>query len=218
MNRINVGCGRSPTNGWKNYDNSPTVRLARFGPLPKLFATLRILTKEQTAFLEFCQANEISWANAVARIPEPDHSLDVVYSSHMVEHLDGIQARQFLAEASRVLKPGGILRLAVPDLRSHVDSYLESGDADALVRATGLSRSSPSGLAGRLRALLIGDRGHKWMYDGPSLCKLLTQAGFNDPRILPPGETTIAAPGELDLRERYPESVFVEATRPAFHA
>src|ERR1017187_7759928 len=36
--RINVGCGRRPTNGWENVDNSPSLKLARF---PAIVAVLR---------------------------------------------------------------------------------------------------------------------------------------------------------------------------------
>ena len=49
------------------------------------------------------------------------------------------------------------------------------------------------------------------MYDGKSLCNLLSSAGFEEPRILETGLTTIPDPGMLDLKERSPESVFVEA-------
>ena len=49
------------------------------------------------------------------------------------------------------------------------------------------------------------------MYDGKSLCNLLSSAGFEEPRILETGLTTIPDPGMLDLKERSHESVFVEA-------
>jgi hypothetical protein len=52
------------------------------------------------------------------------------------------------------------------------------------------------------------------MYDGPSLCRLLEQQGFRDVRVWPAGETGIPIPGDLNLRERSPESVFVEARKP----
>ena len=43
---------------------------------------------------------------------------------------------------------------------------------------------------------------------------MLTAVGFEDARVLPDGITGIANPGSLDLAERSPESVFVEARRP----
>ena len=52
------------------------------------------------------------------------------------------------------------------------------------------------------------------MYDDKSLCKLLSSAGFTEPKILEAGLTTIQDPGMLDLKERSLESVFVEACNP----
>ena len=49
-------------------------------------------------------------------IPASDNSLDVVYHSHMLEHLTNTEGIQFLKECNRVLKPGATMRLLVPDL------------------------------------------------------------------------------------------------------
>ena len=51
------------------------------------------------------------------------------------------------------------------------------------------------------------------MYDEGSLCALLKDAGFVEARALPPGQTTIANPGALNLREREEESLYVEAEK-----
>jgi predicted SAM-dependent methyltransferase len=51
------------------------------------------------------------------------------YSSHMLEHLTPEVAGCVLKEAFRVLQSGGILRLAVPDLRLFVADYLATGEA-----------------------------------------------------------------------------------------
>jgi glycosyltransferase involved in cell wall biosynthesis/SAM-dependent methyltransferase len=67
-------------------------------------------------------------------VPFKDASFDVVYHSHLLEHLDSADAELFLLECLRVLAPNGILRLAVPDLEGIARSYLrcleqaESGD------------------------------------------------------------------------------------------
>ena len=51
------------------------------------------------------------------------------------------------------------------------------------------------------------------MYDAPSLIRLLERHGFREAMTLPTGETTITDPGELNLREREEESLYVEAVR-----
>jgi hypothetical protein len=53
------------------------------------------------------------------------------------------------------------------------------------------------------------------MYDGASLARLLSEAGFADAAVMPPGKTRIEDPGELDLEERAAESVYVEAVQPS---
>jgi hypothetical protein len=55
-----------------------------------------------------------------------------------------------------------------------------------------------------MKWVLIGPRHHLWMYDGSSLAKLLHEAGFADVVIMPPGETNIADPGDLDPCTRAP--------------
>ncbi len=50
--------------------------------------------------------------------------MDAVYHSHLLEHLRADEARAFLGECWRVLKPGGVLRIAVPDLEGIARAYL----------------------------------------------------------------------------------------------
>lgn len=61
-------------------------------------------------------------------IPLPDNSVEVVYHSHLLEHLSRNEAASLVSECRRVLVPGGILRVAVPDLEEIVRAYLENLD------------------------------------------------------------------------------------------
>lgn len=206
--RVNIGCGATPTPGWVNLDNSWTVRLSR---APR-WLRARLLGPEQLAFSEAAARGGVRHASAL-RLPFAAGSVEVAYASHMFEHLDRGEARAFLAELRRVLAPGGLVRLAVPDLRRLVDEYQRTGDADRLLAASYLAQERPRGLAGTLRLLLVGPRHHAWMYDEPSLVRLLGAEGFVDARAVPPGQTGIREPGALDLREREDESIYVEARR-----
>jgi hypothetical protein len=69
----------------------------------------------------------------------------------MLEHLDRNQAILFLREARRVLRSGGVLRIAVPDILRRVQQYLESRDADAFFAATLLAAPSPQNLLQRMQ-------------------------------------------------------------------
>lgn len=59
-----------------------------------------------------------------APLPLGDGTCAVAYSSHLLEHLDRDAGRSLVAELFRVLVPGGILRLAVPDLEAVARLYL----------------------------------------------------------------------------------------------
>jgi SAM-dependent methyltransferase len=212
--RVNIGCGTTPTEGWLNLDNSLTVRLARRPVLLSGLQAAGLLSRQSLGLAVAARQENIRYADAVRRIPCPDGSAEAVYSAHMIEHLDRGEARRFLGEARRVLAPGGVLRLAVPDLWLLVHDYLSTRDADDFVLRTYLAWPRPAGLAARARAAVAGPRHHLWMYDGPSLIRLLCRTGFADVAVAPPGETRITDPGSLDLKERLDESIYVEAVRP----
>jgi predicted SAM-dependent methyltransferase len=203
---LNVGCGGSPTPGWVNIDNSPTVRLAAF---PWLWP---LLPPPSRSFAQRAHDFGVIWGTAT-RLPQKDGLADALYSSHMMEHLDRREAAVFLKEALRVLRPGGVLRLALPDLGRSVTDYLEHRDADRFVTEIFMGTVRPHTPAQWLRHIITGPRHHLWMYDGPSLVRLLTNAGFVSARVLAPGETMIPDAQALNLAEGG-DSVFVEAIRP----
>jgi predicted SAM-dependent methyltransferase len=61
--------------------------------------------------------------NLLAGLPFPANYFDAVYSSHVLEHFTLEQAISLLREALRVLKPGGVIRIVVPDLEATVQEY-----------------------------------------------------------------------------------------------
>jgi predicted SAM-dependent methyltransferase len=58
-------------------------------------------------------------------LPFGSETFDVVYHSHVFEHLRPSETSPFLTEIKRVLKQGGIMRVVVPDLERIVQIYLE---------------------------------------------------------------------------------------------
>ncbi len=212
--QVNVGCGLSPTPGWLNFDNSPSVRFARLPVVSYALRALGLLTANSAELAEMGQSGSVRFANAARRIPCASGSVAAIYSSHMIEHLDRAEARAFLAEVMRVLRPGGVIRIAAPDLTRLISDYLASGDADKFIAGSYLGLERPAGLRAWVRWIVVGPRHHLWMYDGESLTRLLREAGFADAAAVPPGSTRITEPGQLDLWERAVESVYVEAVRP----
>ena len=213
MSKINIGCGISPTPGWENYDNSLSLVVVRFPILNHMLKLLGLLNEAQLRGIKYHESSPIiiKRANAARAIPKADMSVRVIYTSHMLEHLDREEALAFLREAFRVLCPGGIIRISVPDLLKITNEYASSGDADQFMQRLNIISPNPKTWRHAIQHLLVGARGHQWMYDSKSLCRLLTSAGFKNPTVLPPGRTTIPAPGDLNLYERSDESLYVEA-------
>jgi predicted SAM-dependent methyltransferase len=111
-----------------------------------------------------------------------DGALSHVYADNMIEHVPLAGARVFLSEAHRCLRPGGVIRLVTPDVRTHVDMYLKGGDdvvhgplADEY-RALGVVIEHPIDM---LRTP-IGEFGHHagYVYDFETLDAELRAAGF----------------------------------------
>lgn len=214
MIMVNLGCGTSPIPGFLNFDNSLSVKLASHFLLSKILFKFGLLDSSQMSFIKFCKVNDIKWADATTCIPLSSNSVSVLYSSHMLEHLDKHEAKLFLSEATRVLCPGGLIRLALPDLSKLIDHYNVHKDANKFLDLTLLCHPNPKGFFEKIRTVILGNRHHLWMYDGRSLADLLMMNGFVDAQIMPSGQTNIKDYGFLDLNEREDESVYVEAFKP----
>jgi len=61
-------------------------------------------------------------------LPYPGETFDAAYALHIIEHLTPAEGQSFVNELSRVLKPGGILRISTPDLEDIARSYLRQLD------------------------------------------------------------------------------------------
>jgi len=110
-----------------------------------------------------------------------DGALSHVYADNMIEHVPLAGGRVFFAEAYRCLRPGGVIRLVTPDVRTHVELYLKGGDvvrsnlADEY-RSLGVVIEHPIDM---LRTP-IGEFGHHigYVYDFETLDAELQRAGF----------------------------------------
>lgn len=65
----------------------------------------------------------------------PNNYADLVYACHLLEHIRHTAVRQTLWEWRRVLKPGGVLRLSVPDFDKLLEIYQSShGDITTILK------------------------------------------------------------------------------------
>lgn len=168
-------------------------------------------------------------------IPARDATVDVVYHSHVLEHIDRADAPGFMSEIHRVLKPGGIQRIVVPDFEQLARRYVEAfGDEghesrvadmiEQIVRRQAAGTAAQRPLRRRVENALLGDarkRGetHQWMYDRLTLGALLERSGFTAISVVDhetsriPGWNDLGLDAEPDGRPYKPDSLYMEAER-----
>jgi SAM-dependent methyltransferase len=169
---VQYGCGICAPGGWLNFDASPRLRLER---MPAVRGLLRATTG-----LLF--PPNVQFGDIVRGLPVPEHSACGIYCSHVLEHLARNELSTALRNTLRILRPGGIFRLVVPDLHWRALRYVAdvaSGKhfaADQFMSAVG-SRCGRRGIISLARDY-FGHSAHLWMYDFISLKPKLEDAGF----------------------------------------
>lgn len=202
--KVNLGCGLAIAPGWVNVDGSLNALISSWPTaahklLYKATGANRYYTCE-----EYCSllGDHVFVHHDLARgLPFIDDSVDVVYSSHFLEHLHRGDAQNLLNESYRVLKKGGMVRVCIPDLAYAISLY-DQGEAakERMLQSYFFVDDKASYYAV-----------HKYMYDFELLEKALKAAGFGDIRkcSYQQGET----PDLTVLDNRPDESLFVEARK-----
>jgi predicted SAM-dependent methyltransferase len=112
--------------------------------------------------------------------PVAADSVDAIWSSHNLEHLQRHEVPLALGEFRRVLKPHGLLLLTLPDLQQVARLVVE----DRLEDSAYISQSGPimplDMIFGHTASLALGNQfmAHRSGFTGRSLHKLLVEAGF----------------------------------------
>jgi predicted SAM-dependent methyltransferase len=146
--KLNVGCGTDYKEGWINIDNNSDDNIQKL---------------------------DLNW-DLRYPLPFPEESVDFIFNEHFLEHLtveEGLRAnRDFL----RVLKKGGILRVATPDLESVVDRYLHVPlSEDTIIRDFNYTNiKTPA----EWMNMSFSFWGHRWLYDWEEIVRRLNEAGF----------------------------------------
>lgn len=144
-----------------------------------------------------------NFLDATGRWPLEDGSVSHVYADNMIEHIPLDAARAMLAEAYRCMRPGGVIRLVTPDLRSHVELYLAGassldGTVAAHYRDCGLEVEHPIDLV----RIPIASFGHHtgYLYDFDTLESELKRAGFHSATQHELGQSDDPTLAGLDVR------------------
>lgn len=127
----------------------------------------------------------------------PDGCVEEIRASHILEHFSFRDAEIALKEWFRVLKPGGLIRVAVPDI------------------------AKAAALEGQLKAFVLmggqtdDDDFHRSAYDEQILGSYLNQAGFEDIRYWESdGRDTSSHPASLNLQGTKPLGIKMKPNDP----
>ncbi len=167
----NLGCGLLCLPRGKNIDGSFTAffDLRRFSFLNK------ILYKPagSSIFYSFKEYNEIIKNSRLLFFdlrngaPFPNNSLDVIFSSYFLKHLNKNDGRKFLKDCYRTVKEGGMMRLMIPDLdiafRMYQNDQVEEMEDPFFYNSDGQDFHS-----------------HKYNYNFTTLQKILSSCGFKN--------------------------------------
>jgi len=200
---VNLGSGIHPAAGWINVD-SAWCAVAASLPRPIMRLAYRWSSSNgQFSFEDYLaklRANRYIFHNLEHSVPFTDGCVDFAYSSHSLEHLPVRRAEHLCREVFRVLKPGGVFRVCVPDLRIACQEYAKGHTDAALILLFG--SPEPTYYAA-----------HKWMYDAETLTSVLRDAGFVniEERCFRQGATP-----QLDELDNYEGvTLRIEATKPS---
>lgn len=207
---LNLGCGLAAPEGWINIDRSPNLYLDRVRPLKRTLHRAGLLQDAHMA----PWPDNIRRVDIRKRLPFETGSVDGVYSSHTLEHLYLDEAQRVLGECRRVLRTGGVLRLALPDASEFARELvtgLERGEDGAgrefnrMIGGHPTSRPTPK----RRVMKLLASPPHRWQPTPDLVHDLLIEAGFGtvQPRNFQDGELP-----DLKSVEHRERSLFVEAT------
>jgi predicted SAM-dependent methyltransferase len=144
-------------------------------------------------------------------LPFATGSVEAIYSEHFFEHLDyggadDSEARTFLRECRRVLSPGGLLDVVVPDAAGIVEEYVRRFEQPFPKHAWWGPNWCDTPLH-CVNYVFRQGREHKYAYDEETLGRVLEQEGFVDVRrraFDPDVDAPNHAIGSLSIHARKP--------------
>lgn len=169
-------------------------------------------------------STDIGWRSplfmdATSRWPFPSGSASLVYSDNVIEHISMGGNRRLFREAHRVLRSGGRIRLATPDIQRLAGLYTSrSTDADWHIEHLRSKGYEAHHYVDLLR-VVFQDAGHHigYLWDMDALSAELLDAGFEE---IVRFESSLSDTSELaalerrDERASAPVMLVMEGVRP----
>ena len=141
-------------------------------------------------------------------LPLADGGVRWIFTEHVLEHIDRRRIRSVFTEFHRILEPGGVARILVPDLAFYCRAYM-AGDEDAITTVLPNTKTSAEGVNS-----VFNDHFHRFIYDFETMKIELERAGFSEIAQCSYGQSHhdgLAMDSDLDSRRD--STLCVEATR-----
>lgn len=194
---LHLGCFDRSIKGWINTDITPHLWIARVPGLPTLLYRLGKISQGRLEQHRGGVFRNVLCLDVVKPFPYADNSFDAVFSSHLLEHLYPDQAKRCIEEMWRILKPGGICRIVVPDFDQIVATYDPERPDLSFKRIFECDRNPKNG--------------HHWHYNSKSLLRLLKAQNFREAYQCAYRQGRCP---DVELLDNRPdESLFVEAMK-----
>jgi predicted SAM-dependent methyltransferase len=154
-------------------------------------------------------------------------TFDYIYCEHMIEHISWQNGQTMLCECNRVLKPGGVMRIATPDLAVILGLYSTTLSEEQKHYIDWMVRRELPEVSTHKAAFVINNTfrnwGHQFVYDGNLMTLALERCGFTDIRRCAYGESNDEHLRGIEMHGMHIgdeksarfESMIFEGTRPA---
>lgn len=169
--KLNIGCGTDYKKGWINIDNNSDKNIKQL---------------------------DLNW-DLRHLLPFPENSVDFIFNEHFIEHLTVEESRKAILDMMRVLKPGGVLRIAMPDLEDVFDLY---GDPNWKKRPI-IKNHSLEFVQTKAEMVNMSFSwwGHEWIYDWEELVRRFNELGIHNLKRCKHGKSNYRELKELETRE-----------------
>jgi len=202
---IHFGCGLCAPTEWTNYDSSPTLRLQQL-PLIGRFVPAGPYGRFP---------KNVLYGDIVKGLPVARGTAELLFSSHVLEHLSLTDLRKALRQCRLMLRSGGVFRLVLPDLEFLIDQYRIDATEGAAIRFmenTLLGRPTREiGVRGFARSWL-GNSQHLWMWDYKALAAELSKAGFNRIRRAHHNDSGLEPFRFVETADRWEDALGIECS------
>lgn len=178
---LNVGCGTDYKDGWVNIDNNSDNNISKL---------------------------DLNW-DLRNPLPYADGSVDYIFNEHFMEHLTVEEAIRANKDFLRVLKKGGVLRIAMPNLEDVVELYNDKQWKNRpVIKTFGLDFvQTPAELIN----MSFRWWGHMWLYDWEELKRRLQEADATTIKRAKHGKSTHKPLNGLEIREE--STLIAEVTK-----